>query len=416
MKTTVKRAIGDEQGHVLIMALILLVVGGLILTPLLGLMSTGLVAGQVYEKKTDELYAADAGVEDAIWRIQNRVPESYPYSYPEPLTEDPFIVNGKSVEVEILRVETDESTQCRKVYRYQIGSNATGTDGGTTTVEAFLVSVGLNYSALAGNAITSGGDVTILGQKTSISGNILLAEDGTLNVPGDFEHIDGQVVRADLEWPDGDELADFYFYDVRNAPSYYGDTIIDLRGKHYPTGPVYINGKPSSSAAGLGPLYVDGNLEITNSENPRAELTLAGTLYVTGTLLIKPTKDLIINLDGNTIFVGSPARKPPESREALYVGGQCGINGPGTIVVVGDIHFEPQIEAGKTDPVLIYSVSGKTDVWPKGAFYGSIVGNVQVDLQPNNTIVYPGGGFGLINFPGLIEGKERYTLESWQIK
>ena len=57
----------------LILVLVLLVVGGLILAPLLGLMSTGLVAGQVYEKKTAELYAADAGIEDGLWKIKHGI-------------------------------------------------------------------------------------------------------------------------------------------------------------------------------------------------------------------------------------------------------------------------------------------------------------------------------------------------------
>jgi len=69
MKTTVKRIMRDEKGTVMILALILLVVGGLILAPMLGLMSTGLIAGQVYEKNMATLYAADAGVEDALHNI-----------------------------------------------------------------------------------------------------------------------------------------------------------------------------------------------------------------------------------------------------------------------------------------------------------------------------------------------------------
>ena len=54
MRTIIKGAIRDQKGAaVLTLVLILLVVGGLILTPLLGLMSTGLVSGQVYEEKMD---------------------------------------------------------------------------------------------------------------------------------------------------------------------------------------------------------------------------------------------------------------------------------------------------------------------------------------------------------------------------
>ena len=70
MKSAVKRLIRDEKGQ-LSLALILLVVGGLIITPLLGLMSTGLITGQAYENTMHVLYAADAGVEDGLWQIKH---------------------------------------------------------------------------------------------------------------------------------------------------------------------------------------------------------------------------------------------------------------------------------------------------------------------------------------------------------
>ncbi len=99
MKIGVKRAIRDEQGKVLILVLVLLVVGGLVLTPLLGLMSTGLVAGQVYERKAAELYAADAGVEDAIWKIQHDEIPTDGY---------PLRVNDKDVWVTIETTDTKQ--------------------------------------------------------------------------------------------------------------------------------------------------------------------------------------------------------------------------------------------------------------------------------------------------------------------
>lgn len=71
MKIAWNKSIRDETGTVLILVLILLVVGGLIITPLLAFMGTGLKAGQVYEAKADELYAADAGIEDSLWNIGN---------------------------------------------------------------------------------------------------------------------------------------------------------------------------------------------------------------------------------------------------------------------------------------------------------------------------------------------------------
>ena len=141
MQSIVRRTIKGEKGSVLIMVLILLVVGGLILTPLLGLMSTGLLAGKVYEKKTDELYAADAGVEDAIWRIQ-----SNNLTFGANNWSDPWYVtvNDKSVEVAVCRKDLD-THPCTENLTYQILSIATTDDAGgpaaidsSTTVEAYV--------------------------------------------------------------------------------------------------------------------------------------------------------------------------------------------------------------------------------------------------------------------------------------
>ncbi len=59
----------DEKGQAFILVLILLLVGGLIIAPLLAFMNTGVKAGQTHEENMNEVYAADAGVEDAMYRI-----------------------------------------------------------------------------------------------------------------------------------------------------------------------------------------------------------------------------------------------------------------------------------------------------------------------------------------------------------
>lgn len=392
----------DEKGNVFILILILLIVGGLILTPLLGLMSTGLVSGMVYERKTSELYAADAGVEDAIWRITHNQTGSS-RCYPAE-GDDPWFINGKIVRVCIDRGEDLDPT-CHTEYRYQILSNATSSDGSTTTVHAVLKSTSLNYSDLTGNAITSGGDVTILpsGTNTSeIQGDISLPPGSVMN-PAFWEedgYPGGEVKRETLVWPELDDLREFYLQDVEDGTHYYADTEIDLEGEDLE----------------LGPLYVEGKLDIVNSSNTPATLTLTSTIYSTGDTFINGSGDkgtLYLNLSGETIFVTSNSTDP---KNALWIKDKCTIQGPGSIIVAGDIYFEPNIEAGMTEPVLIYSVQGTTHMQPGGDFYGSILGYAEVELQPHCTIIYPEGGFGELNFPGLIQGKEGYSIESWQIK
>jgi len=62
----------DESGQgALVAVLVLLVLGGLMMPPLLSLMNTGLNAGRMHESKLEEFYAADSGVEDALWQIKN---------------------------------------------------------------------------------------------------------------------------------------------------------------------------------------------------------------------------------------------------------------------------------------------------------------------------------------------------------
>jgi len=60
----------DESGQALLVVLALLMVGGLTLPPLLSQIGTAFKTGKVYDIKTREFYAADSGIEDAIWQIK----------------------------------------------------------------------------------------------------------------------------------------------------------------------------------------------------------------------------------------------------------------------------------------------------------------------------------------------------------
>jgi hypothetical protein len=59
-----------ETGYSLVLVLVMMMVGSLIIAPLLGYISTGLRTGRVFEGKTTQLYAADAGIEDGYWQIK----------------------------------------------------------------------------------------------------------------------------------------------------------------------------------------------------------------------------------------------------------------------------------------------------------------------------------------------------------
>ncbi len=81
MKKALNKLRGNERGQALIGVLVLLVMGGLTIPPVLTYVSTALSAGQIQEGRIDELYAADAGIEDALWRIKNDEVPLDPYDY-----------------------------------------------------------------------------------------------------------------------------------------------------------------------------------------------------------------------------------------------------------------------------------------------------------------------------------------------
>jgi hypothetical protein len=70
LKIKSSRFLSDETGQALIIVLTLLLLGSLTITPVLLHVGTAVKTGRVYEDKAGELYAADAGVEDAIWQIK----------------------------------------------------------------------------------------------------------------------------------------------------------------------------------------------------------------------------------------------------------------------------------------------------------------------------------------------------------
>ncbi len=389
MKNVVKKLIRGEQGAALILALVLLLVGGLIAAGLLQHMGAGLLSGEVYNRRTAELYAADAGVEDAVWRIQHPIEAGLPgcgttwnYTYPKP-GEPPFMVNGRSLVVTIYHLGAGA---------YNITSIAGTSDGGNTaaigsatTVEAFVAPVSGNYSSITDHILTSQGELE-------------WAKKVTLNY-SDEENGPAQYYTD--PWPTPEELARFYREDVENEEP-YGSGTVDLNGVEMD----------------LGPLYRNGTLEILNSSKDPVTVVLNGTIYITGdTLIGQNGKDFTLDLNGQTIFVSS---NTGGNQKALVIGGQCIVKGPGAIIAVGDVYFAPKGDAGGNGkPVFIFSVRGTTQLQPSGDFYGAIAGSLWVDVQPGYTptITYPPGGFGDedLNFPGFGGTQLAYSIYSWEV-
>jgi hypothetical protein len=107
VKNIFSSLVRNQSGQgILPIVLILVILGALILGPLLALMSAGLKAGQMHENKTQRYYAADSGIEDGWWQINNgKLPSSYDYDYYSSYSYSlDSTVNDKDVDIAIQNV------------------------------------------------------------------------------------------------------------------------------------------------------------------------------------------------------------------------------------------------------------------------------------------------------------------------
>ncbi len=368
MKTVLSKLRRDETGQAFILVMILLIVGGLIITPLLGFMGTGLIAGQLNEKNMAELYAADAGIEDALWRIKTKAA-----GLPQAEGEDPMEysiadVNGKEFvgSNPIIITYIDEIT-------YKIESTATSTDTGSSTTIVSYLNI-LDFVLFTDNAITSMGDIQI-GPGSVVDGKVQY--NGELDdMPGNLIPDENENTEVIVGWPTAELLSAFYRSDLQDNyfpfDIFTDGTVIDVKD----TDPI-------------GPLYSEGNLTIETTE-AGTEATLDGTVYVAGDLDFRQTgKRYDIYLNGKTIYVEGSVDFPSA--------GQCYLTGPGAIIAVGDINFQPNMEGEEF--IFVMSVEGEVYFSPNGDFTGSIAGNTNVDLQPGNTLTWTEPPPDL-NYPG----------------
>jgi hypothetical protein len=100
MKNWLSKITRREEGVTLLIVLVMMTVGSLLIIPTLNFVSTSLNTGEVFETKMEALYAAEAGVEDALWKMANDEPAYFPYSYE--LTD----INGMTVDVVIQKITT----------------------------------------------------------------------------------------------------------------------------------------------------------------------------------------------------------------------------------------------------------------------------------------------------------------------
>jgi len=311
-----KRILKNEAGQALAMSLIMLVLGGLLVVPTLSFMTTNLTANRQIDRKNLELYAADAGVEEVLWNVQYNQ-DGFPLpedgkSLPDPPME--FTLNERTVVAEISK-EADQP--------YKITSTATGADGHSTMVKCYI-DTEADLSWLFEHAITSGGSVTTTSSDI-IYGGILYKDtfDGNADVRS------GEVRQGTVNLPTEAMLSAFYWADV-DGHLYSGSSITVSGSQAIPTL--------------IGPLYTNGDLSITGSGYGK----LSGTVYVKGKFSVDDK--CTIDLNGHTIYATYYTAPCPDNHNkencAVYFKPGCTVYGPGCIIGVGNVNFQPNLGMG----------------------------------------------------------------------
>ncbi len=150
-----REVVSDERGRALALALIILGIGALLIPPFLAYTNTKLLATRAIEEGLKEQYAADAGMEYALWHLGYgglEVPEGGQEELPG------FAVNNKAVNV---TVENEGNGV------YKITSIATSGDGSTTTLISYV-------QIVEGEADDSVGPPVFENAVVSLDGDVVL--------------------------------------------------------------------------------------------------------------------------------------------------------------------------------------------------------------------------------------------------
>jgi len=340
MKNTLNKLLWNEKGQALPIALAMLAIGSLVITPLLNLTETALRSGISEEGRMYEHYAANAGTSDGLLKIVTDNPnippvgENWSYSIAD--------TNGRTVEVIISTI--DQSNM-------KITSTATSNNGESTEINCYVEK--MTYLP---NAITS--THVVINKDGVVNGNVQY--DSSLGTITNGGTINGEIIDAPVSWPTTEEVDAFYLDQVDGAPTIEGNLTLNL------------GSETLLDPYSLGPIFINGNLSITRGP---AAVRLDGTVYVNGTVSIN--RDVNVYMNNNTIF----------SKSSLWISGDAKVYESGCIVSIPQITFYPDVDPDGC--AIIWSVGSQIDVGSAGkTVYGAAYSPTQITIANSSILTY----------------------------
>ena len=317
-------------------------------------LNTSLRLAQKSEENAHSYYAADSGIEDAyIFLMNDKDSTHWTQENITKWVRDSYSMNGYSVNV---RVED------RGENVYEIQSTASDETGNVSQVRAYIrygeVPVFLENAIVSNGDLNIGSDITVVGDGVYV---------GSLSTGGDVE---GELIQLDdiPDWPVANDLANFYWEDVKDLGDYPDDLI------------------SCNQDSTIGPLYRNGDLEIKWDDN-NVTITLNGTIYVTGNVVLNPTGGAVLDLNGQTLFVEGK----------IEVSSGLSFAGSGCLYAVGDILMQSDVATDPNGFLHAMSIEGMFSTSSSNTFYGIAAGYTEVKIQSDCSFVLPGSPTDLNN-------------------
>jgi hypothetical protein len=423
MNNILRRIIRDQRGQLLPLVLIVILVGSLLIVPSLNFMNTGIKSGQRTEIRTDELYSADAGVGDALWKIKNDS-GSLPAAIGQTLTYSILDVNGNNISIAIQYERDDE--QDGKIYKVisAATSQATGSNPSTTTtIAAYIANSEEDGAFIFANAITSlGGGISVTGE-ANVIGDVF--SNGTLSVSstidGDVYAENGIVMNwgggitgdaytpgtiTQPQWsPDmiaGDNNAGAADQDPEVLPQEQVDTLVadTLDATTFTpmtAGPVTRSGGwtlsyyPVPDSLYPNAEHISGNLII----NTGTAVTFGSSVYVDGDLIVNSSTTITFNgpvvVRGNIYLQNGTA----QFNDSVYVIGDLVLSGSAVASFDGQVWIGNNLDPGSGG-----SVAFNDTLYVGGNLYPSGDRDVYI-----GDTVYIGGDLNLSGGSQIIGGQ-----------
>ncbi len=341
-----KKVISDESGRILVWTLVMLGIGALLIPTLLTHASANLTATRVTEEGLKELYAANAGVEYALYLLANN-------DWPEEPFGIPTAVNGESITVTV-----------EKVGIYHM---ITSTAGGTVIGSDSEYAPQGNLEIFNG-ALVSSGDIS-LGHDSTVMGDVYVGGDLT---PEDLEPIDGEVVREGYEFPSQEQIEEL-------AERYKADA---LKGDTLPTTTIY-------SDRSLGPNYINGDLYIEQY----VTVNLAGAIYVEGDITMR--KESEFTGSGSIVAVGEIYLRKMDN---------YGTEGKSLIMSLAPLDLGITFKKETDISALIYAPYGKIQFDKGASIEGAVVG-ADIQSDKDSTFRYDPVHYDSVKLPGYEEAR-----------